>query len=89
MGDRRPPSPLGDIQPDGWLAEYTTELINVLNVLGRLTKLEPKLAELLERICAGPTINGEDLKETALNSPAEKQPPKTARRRTAKQIELL
>jgi predicted nucleotidyltransferase len=24
IGDRRPPSPLGDIQPDTWLAEYTT-----------------------------------------------------------------
>ena len=26
IGDRRPPSKLGDIQPDHWLAEYTTEL---------------------------------------------------------------
>ena len=41
IGDRRPPSSLGDIQPDHWLAEYTTELINVLNVLGRLIDLEP------------------------------------------------
>ena len=36
IGDRRLPSPLGDIQPSGWLAEYTTELLNVLHVLGRL-----------------------------------------------------
>ena len=41
IGDRRPPSPLGDIQPEGWLAEYTTELLNVLHVLGRLVALEP------------------------------------------------
>ena len=34
IGDRRTPSPLGDIQPDHWLSDYTTELINVLNVLG-------------------------------------------------------
>src|SRR5207249_732859 len=34
IGDRRAPSRLGKIQPDHWLAEYTTELINVLNVLG-------------------------------------------------------
>jgi hypothetical protein len=33
MGDRRPPSKLGDIQPDAWLSEYTTELLNVLHVL--------------------------------------------------------
>ncbi len=34
IGDRRKPSPLGDIQPDHWLPEYTTELLNLLNVLG-------------------------------------------------------
>ena len=51
IGDRRPPSPLGDIQPDAWPAEYTTELLNVLNVLGLLVALEPAQAALLERIC--------------------------------------
>ena len=49
IGDRRPPSPLGDIQPEGWLSEYTTELLNVLNVLGRLVALEPKQANLQGR----------------------------------------
>jgi hypothetical protein len=61
IGDRRPPSPLGDIQPDHWLPEYTTELINVLNVLGILVELEPKQAELLDKICAGPLISSDDL----------------------------
>jgi hypothetical protein len=56
IGDRRPPSKLGDIQPDHWLAEYTTELVNVLNVLARLVEIEPKQAQLLEAICEGPTI---------------------------------
>ncbi len=56
IGDRRPPSPLGDIQPDTWLAEYTTELLNVLNVLGLLVDLEPAQADLLRRICEGPTV---------------------------------
>ncbi len=56
IGDRRPPSSLGNIQPEHWLAEYTTELINVLNVLGWLVEIEPRQAELLERICTGPTI---------------------------------
>lgn len=45
IGDRRPPSKLGEIQPDHWLAEYTTELLNVLHVLGRLIELEPAQAE--------------------------------------------
>ena len=49
IGDRRPPSRLGEIQPDRWPAEYTSELLNVLNVLGRLIELEPAQAELLER----------------------------------------
>jgi len=56
IGDRRPPSKLGDIQPDHWLAEYTTELLNVLHVLALLVELEPAQAKLLEKICAGPLL---------------------------------
>ena len=56
IGDKRKPSPLGDIQPDHWLPEYTSELINVLNVLGMLVELEPKQADLLKRVCDGPLI---------------------------------
>lgn len=56
IGDKRPPSPLGEIQPDHWLPEYTSELINVLNVLGMLVALEPKQADLLARVCDGPLI---------------------------------
>ncbi|MDZ4717324.1 MAG: type ISP restriction/modification enzyme [Roseiflexaceae bacterium] len=61
IGDRRQPSPLGDIQPNHWLAEYTTELINILNVLGKLVELEPVQADLLERICSAPTISVDEL----------------------------
>jgi hypothetical protein len=57
IGDRRPPSKLGDIQPDHWLAEYTTELLNVLHVLTLLVDMEPTQAELLEEICGGPTLD--------------------------------
>jgi hypothetical protein len=80
IGDRRPPSKLGDIQPDRWLAEYTTELINVLNVLGRLVSLEQSQAELLEQVCSGQMISIEDLRAAgalaepaALTSKARKQ----------------
>ncbi len=62
MGDRRRPSPLGDIQPDHWLPEYTTELLNVLNVLAMLVELEPQQSELLDRICAGPLVTEDELK---------------------------
>ena len=65
IGDRRPPSPLGDIQPDYWLAEYTTELINLLNVVNLLIDLEPKQSELLEKICAGPLISVDELARRA------------------------
>ncbi len=61
IGDRRPPSKLGAIQPDHWLAEYTTELLNVLHVLGRLVELEGAQAELLDRICSGPIIPADEL----------------------------
>jgi hypothetical protein len=53
--------PLGDIQPDRWLAEYTTELLNLLHVLGRLVALEPAQVDLLDRICAAPMLNEEAL----------------------------
>lgn len=59
IGDRRPPSPLEKIQPAGWLHEYSTDLIDLLNVLGRLIALEPRQADLLERVCAGPLVPAE------------------------------
>jgi Type ISP C-terminal specificity domain len=72
IGDRRIPSTLGRIQPDHWLAEYTTELINVLNVLGWLVDLEPAQAALLEKACAGPTISLEELRSArALQGPTQ------------------
>ena len=61
IGDKRKPSPLGDIQPDRWLPEYTSELINVLNILTLLVELEPKQADLLQRICDGPLIPAEKI----------------------------
>jgi hypothetical protein len=53
IGDRRPPSPLGEIQPDHWPHEYTSDLMDLLNVLGRLVLLEPQQAALLDEIVAG------------------------------------
>ena len=64
IGDRRPSSLLEKIQPDRWLAEYTTELLNVLHVLGRLVGLESRQADLLTRICNGPLISAETLRTT-------------------------
>jgi len=62
IGDRRPPSALSSIQPDGWLPEYTTDLLDLLHVLGRLIALEPAQADLLDRICAGPLRSAGELR---------------------------
>jgi hypothetical protein len=53
IGDRRKPSPLGDIQPEHWPHEYTSDLMDLLHVLGRLVALEPQQAALLDAILAG------------------------------------
>ncbi len=61
IGDRRPPSALGNIQPDHWLAEYTTDLLDLLNVLGLLVEFEAAQADLLDRICDAPLITRDEL----------------------------
>jgi hypothetical protein len=66
IGDRRPPSPLDAIQPEGWLPEYTSDLLDLLNVLGLLVALEPKQKDLFDRICAGPLLTLDELAETGL-----------------------
>jgi hypothetical protein len=77
IGDRRPPSKLGDIQPDHWLADYTTELINLLNVLGQLVELEPSQAKLLEQVCSGQIISAEDLRSAGALTASVTPSPKT------------
>ncbi len=70
IGDRREPSPLGKIQPEHWPHEYTSDLIDLLNVLGRLVLLESKQAELLEAILAGKLVKRAALEaEGALAAP--------------------
>ena len=64
IGDRRPPSALEKIQPEGWLPEYTTELMDILHVLGRLVALEPRQADLLTRICGGPLLSTDELRSS-------------------------
>jgi hypothetical protein len=86
IGDRRPPSPLGNIQPDHWLPEYTTELLDVLNVLGLLVGLEPKQSTLLEKICSSPVIPLSDL-ETA--GALEKKPAVKSKRKSSDTKDLF
>ena len=74
---------LGDIQPDHWLPEYTTELINLLNVLGLLVELEPTQAELLDKVCSGPLIPADELSAAgALELPQPKPKKKAKKKKT-------
>jgi hypothetical protein len=61
IGDRRPPSPLSDIQPGHWLAEYTSDLLDLLHVLGRLVAIEPAQAGVLEDILGATLLEHEQL----------------------------
>ena len=54
-------SPLDDIVATTWSATYTTELLELLNILAWCVDLEPRQAALLDRICAGPMIASNDL----------------------------
>lgn len=63
MQNRRPPSPLQSIQPDSWPPEYTEDLLNLLHVLGRIIALEPKQADILQKICAGPLVENKALEK--------------------------
>jgi Type ISP C-terminal specificity domain len=60
MGARRS-SPLQQIQATAWRADYTSELIDLLHVLGLLADLEPEQTELLARIIDGPMITVDEL----------------------------
>ena len=88
IGDRRPPSRLDSIQPEGWLAEYTTDLLDLLNVLGRLIALEPAQADLLDRICAAHLITQDELESAgALIAPDTKTGSKKPKVKTKKKGE--
>jgi hypothetical protein len=56
-------SPLDDLNAERWPARYTTELLELLNVLEMCAALEPRQADLLERVCNGPLITMSDLRQ--------------------------
>ena len=54
-------SELDDTNSDIWLPDYSTDLLDLLNVLCRLVALEPAQESLLESICSNPTVSVETL----------------------------
>jgi hypothetical protein len=62
-------SKLDHVVPTCWRPDYTTELLNLLQILGRLIDLQPGQAELLGRVCAAPQITVLDLEAAAVLPP--------------------
>lgn len=53
----RQSSPLDAITPDGWTADYTSELLRLLNLLTRTLDIYPEQEALLEEVTLGPMID--------------------------------
>jgi predicted helicase len=53
----RKSSALDDIGPPGWTADYTSELLRLLNLLTRTVDLHSLQAALLDEIVCGPLLN--------------------------------
>lgn len=49
-------SPLDDINTNEWSSEYTTELLQLLNLLTRTLEIHSQQAQLLEQVIASPLI---------------------------------
>jgi hypothetical protein len=64
-------SPLDDINPEYWTATFTRELLELLRVLTRCVELEPRQAEVLDRICQGPLISVADLAQARVLPPPD------------------
>ena len=83
-------SPLDDIRPMSWPPAYTTDLLDLLNVLTLVVGLEDEQATLLERVMDGPRITVEDLTEAGvLPVPDEARVLPRAKRVRAEQMGLL
>ncbi len=70
-------SALDKVRPTEWADEWNDELLDLIRVLTLTVDRQAELANLLERICAGPLIPAGDL---PMPTKAERQPPVTLRR---------
>lgn len=64
IGNRRAPSPLNKIQIDSWPLEYTTDLLDLLHVIGRILKIEPRQSDMLQQVCAGSLFSEDELESS-------------------------
>lgn len=68
-------SPLDAIRPNGWPDAWNDELLDLIRVLTLTLDRQPILADLLERVCAGPLIAATDLPSPR---PDQRDPPGAA-----------
>ncbi|WP_238412601.1 type ISP restriction/modification enzyme [Saccharothrix deserti] len=75
-GNRK--SPLDDIVPRTWTSKTTTELLDLLNVLGCLVALEPRQERLLQRVLDDGLITVDELTAAGVLPPpaAARKPPR-------------
>ena len=60
-GKGKKSSPLDDIQPGRWTAEYTSELLRLLNLLDRTLALQGQQEDLLDHILKSKLISADEL----------------------------
>lgn len=70
-------SALDKVRPTEWPDEWNDELLDLIRILTLTVERQAELADLLERVCAGPLIPANDLPRP---TEAERQPPATLRR---------
>ena len=83
-------SPLDDIRPTSWPPEYTSDLLDLLNVLTLLVEIEPEQADLLEDVMSGPRITVDDLTDAGVLPVPEpaRSLPRTGKEDPAQQLWL-
>ena len=65
-------SPLDDIRPERWTPQMTDEFLELLWVLEATLAMEPQLADVLDRVVAGPCFTEDELPAP---TEAERKPP--------------
>lgn len=70
-------SPLDGVRPDRWSPRRTEDLLELLTVLTRLVRLEPRQADLLHRVRGGPLVTVADLTGAGVLpvAPGARRPP--------------
>jgi hypothetical protein len=85
--DRRRSSPLDDIVATSWEPDWTTELLDQINVLTMLVELEPAQAEVLDKVVSGPLITVDDLTHAGIGAD-RRSPTRPSRNRAAQLFEI-